>query len=64
MKLDEFLWNFNNVPYHVDWFLPGSLPFQIQNVLDPNCMCDVNILDHHRTVYEFLALNNPPEIFN
>ena len=27
-------------------------------------MFNVNILDHHRTVYEFLDLKNTPEIFN
>ena len=27
-------------------------------------MCNLNILECHRTVYDLLALNNPPEIFN
>ena len=27
MKLDKFLGDFNNVPCHMDWFLPGGIPF-------------------------------------
>ena len=56
MELGGFLGYFNNVPWHVDQFLPSGIPFWNRNVLAPNCMWNVNILDHHRTVYDFLFL--------
>ena len=64
MNLDEFLGNSNNVPCRVHWFLPSGIPFLSRNIFAPYCMYNVDILDHHRKVYDLLDLSDLPEIFN
>ena len=64
LNLDEFLGDFKIFPCHVYWFLPSGLPFLSRNVFAPNSIYNVNILKHHRTVYDFLYLKNWLEIFN
>jgi hypothetical protein len=50
------------VPGHRLRLAPSGCPFQCGNLLAPNLHCNINVLNHHGSVFDLIAPNYPLEI--